>query len=67
MKVYAQQGDTIDSLCWRHLGTSAPVEETLLLNPGIAAIGAELPLGTTVILPDQAAPALTTDTIQLWD
>lgn len=67
MIVYAAQQDTIDSLCWQHLGSSAAVEQTLLLNPGLAAIGAELPMGTRVILPDEAPAPIKNNLIKLWD
>lgn len=67
MQVIAHQGDSVDSLCWRHLGSSASVEQVFEDNPGLAAIGATLPEGTPVTLPD-TAPANTTKTlIQLWD
>ncbi len=66
--VIAHQGDTLDTLCWRHLGTTDPVEDTLAANPGIAALGPILPEGTRITLPaiDQAAPPAKT-IIQLWD
>lgn len=50
-------GITLDLLLWRRFGRvgQSIVEETLALNPGIAALGPELPLGTAVMLPD--APA----------
>lgn len=67
MRVIAQQGDTLDSLCWTHLGSSAAVEESLRLNPGLAAIGAILPIGTAVILPDASPAAPAQNIIQLWD
>lgn len=51
--VRAQQGDTVDQLCQRHLGTTAGVTEvTYTLNPGIAALGPVLPLGLLVTLPE---------------
>lgn len=67
--VTAIQGDTVDSLCWRHLGSSDAVEATLELNPGLAAIGPVLPIGQAVILPEESAEpaAKTTQLIQLWD
>lgn len=70
MIVNAHQGDTIDSLCWRHLGSSAQVETVFALNPGIAAIGPILPIGQAVTLPDiadsdNAAPR--SSLVQLWD
>jgi phage tail protein X len=67
MDVYAHQQDTIDSLCWRHLGSSAAVEQTLLLNPRLAALGPELPMGTRVTLPDADPTPLQNNLIQLWD
>lgn len=67
MKVIAQQGDTVDALCWRHHGSSAAVEVTIDTNPGLAALGPVLPLGTTVILPDQSAEAQNNTLLQLWD
>lgn len=66
--VTAHQGDTVDSLCWRHLGDSTAVEATLALNTGLAAIGPVLPIGQPVRLPaESAAPAATAPLIQLWD
>ena len=67
MIVIAQQGDTVDSLCHRHLGrTSGIVEATLEANPGLAALGAVLPMGTAVELPDSVATAPSIDRVQLW-
>lgn len=67
MQVRAMQGDTIDSLCWRHLGSSSAVEAVLALNPGLAALGAILPNGTPVTLPDEAPAVRQANRIQLWD
>lgn len=65
--VQAQQGDTLDQICLRHLGSVAgTVEATLQLNPGLAALGATLPLGTPVTLPAQPERATTTR-LKLWD
>jgi len=64
--VRANQGDSVDSLCWRHLGSSAAVETVLADNPGLAAHGATLPAGTPVSLP-ASQPAPQKKTIQLWD
>lgn len=67
MQVRSQQSDTVDQLCWRHLGRTAAVVEALLdINPGLAALGPILPTGTLVTLPD--IPITTTrPTVQLWD
>jgi phage tail protein X len=68
MQAISHQGDTVDSLCWRHLGTSAVVERVLEANPGLAALGPILPEGTTVTLPDTAPASTAGKTlIQLWD
>lgn len=68
MQVIAHQGDTIDALCHRHLGGTATVTEQVLeMNPGLAALGPILPMGTSVTLP-AALPADSNSThIQLWD
>lgn len=68
MNVAAQQGDTLDLLCQRHLGrTAGAVESVLEANPGLAALGPVLPMGTAVTLPDQAPAAAQTSLLQLWD
>ncbi|WP_127076133.1 tail protein X [Rhodomicrobium lacus] len=64
------EGITLDLLLWRKYGRTRPnlVEAALLLNPGLAALGAELPLGTVVTLPDEPEATTTTETaISLWD
>lgn len=67
MKVRAQQGDSVDSLCFRHLGTTDAVEPTLELNPGLSALGAVLPQGTLVELPDEAPAPTEQRIVNLWD
>jgi len=70
MKVIAQQGDTVDLLCYRYLGTTqgGVVEATYERNRGLADLGPVLPLGTEVDLADMpATPAGTIETVQLWD
>lgn len=68
-RVIAQQGDTVDLLCWRHYGHTAGItEQVLIANPGLARLGAVLPLGTPVLLPELAEPPAPTQTlINLWD
>ena len=67
MRVYARQGDTVDSLCQRYLGRTAGVtEQVLSLNHGLAEFGPVLPLGTAVEIPDQPTTPQRT-TVQLWD
>lgn len=68
--VTALQGDTLDLICWRVLGTTQGhvVEDALALNPGLAALGTVLPQGTVIVLPDPpVAAAATLQTINLWD
>jgi len=69
MLVIAAQGDTLDAIYYRYLGTtSACVEQALALNPGLAALGPILPQGTSVVLPDTTTPAAATrPLVQLWD
>lgn len=68
MQVRAHQGDTVDQLCWRHYGRTAGVTEQVLeANPGIADLGAELPVGTLVTLPDQPATPVQAGRLNLWD
>ncbi|PZP30432.1 MAG: phage tail protein [Roseateles depolymerans] len=65
MQVRTLQHDTVDALCWRHLGrTDGVVAETLRLNPGLSAQGPLLPAGLAVDLPEPA-PA-TRPMVQLW-
>ena len=69
MKVAAQQGDTLDLICWRELGTTiGVVEQAYDLNPGLADTGPTLSEGAIIILPDSPPPAvITRETINLWD
>lgn len=68
MQVRARQGDTLDALCWRHLGlTQGVVERALELNPGLVEHGPVLPHGTLVELPEPPARVAVTSTIHLWD
>ena len=67
MIVIAQQGDTVDAICWRHYRQTAGItEQVLALNPGLAALGPILPPGTLITMP--AAPTQAEQPlIQLWD
>lgn len=69
MRVIAHQGDTLDLLCQRHLGRTAGVTEAALrMNPGLAALGPVLPMGTAVELPEAPIAATAETKIeQLWD
>lgn len=63
-----QHGEMLDQLCWRTLGTTAPLADVYAANPGLAALGPILPGGIAVTLPETAtAPAAQTrDLVQLW-
>ena len=69
MIVSALQGDTLDLLCWRHMGTTAGVvEEAYRINPGLADQGPILPEGIAVTLPERpASTPATRETVNLWD
>jgi phage tail protein X len=69
MQVRAQRHDTLDALCWRHLGATANVVEAALeLNPGLADLGPILPHGLLVNLPEPTAtPTKTSQVVNLWD
>lgn len=69
MQVAAQQSETIDEICWRFLGrTGGVTEQAYEMNRGLATLGAVLPEGTVVTLPDpkEAAPE-TRKIVNLWD
>lgn len=63
----ANQGDTVDALCWRHYGRTAGVTEAVLeANPGLADSGPFIPQGTLVLMPDEA-PQPQRQMVNLWD
>ncbi len=65
IRVIARQHDTVDALCWRHLGrTAGTTEATLAANRGLAATTRLQPgQPVTLVLPaKQHAPV-----VQLWD
>ncbi len=67
MRVRANHGDTVDTLCWRYYGRTAGVTEQVLdANPGLSAHGPILPMGLEVELPDQPTQPVTTR-LQLWN
>lgn len=69
MNVRAHQGDTLDLLCWRHLGATAGVtEQAYELNRDLSRAGPVLAEGTLVVLPDAVpAAAAVRETVNLWD
>ncbi len=67
MKIHALQGDTVDAICWRYYGrTQAVVEQVLAANARLADLGAILPHGTALELPD-IPDAAVKESLQLWD
>ena len=68
--VTATAGETLSALSWRTLGRHrGAVEKILEANPGLAALAAALPEGTSVIIPsnaDRPAPD-SRPLVQLWD
>lgn len=66
--VIANQGDTVDAICWRYYGRTAGVTEAVLdANPGLADLGPVIPHGTAVTLPDAAPQAEQRQVVKLWD
>ena len=63
MQAIAQQGDTLDMICARYYGRT---EGVLAANPGLAELGAVLPHGTVIELPDVKSSPVT-ETINLWE
>lgn len=65
----AKSGDKLDLLIWREAGLG-PNDLTRVLeaNPGLAELGAVLPLGTEVIVPTSvvSGTARVLPLIQLW-
>ncbi|MEM5541749.1 tail protein X [Sulfitobacter sp. AS92] len=66
--VRATQGQLVDDICRAHYGDeSTYVEAVLGVNPGLAALGAGLPAGTLVRLPDVTPAQDVRQTVTLWD
>ena len=64
------EGDTLDLLCWRELGTTSGgvVEQAYVLNQNLADAGPILPPLTDVVLPAiTAATPTARETVNLWD
>ena len=63
----AEQGDTLDFICWKFYGQqSGAVELVLDANPGLASLGPVIPVNTTITLPDLPKPATEVQPIRLW-
>lgn len=67
MQYETKDGDTVDWICWRHYGRqSGAVEHVLDANPGLAELGAVLPAGTLIVLPDLPEPTAP-KLVRIWD
>lgn len=63
-----KQGETVDIACMRHYGRTAEVTELVLdANPGLAAKGVVLPMGTQILMPDFVQEASSPPLVSLWD
>lgn len=69
MIIRSLQGDSVDAIAWRVFGrTVGIVEQILDMNTGLAGLGAILPEGTEITLPDPAdTEKPTAQLLQLWD
>jgi phage tail protein X len=59
MDIYVtRSGETVDAACQRFYGRTRQVTEAVLAaNPGLAALGSVLPLGTEIVMPAAPTPA----------
>ncbi|WP_322997537.1 tail protein X [Castellaniella sp.] len=66
-KITTGQGEMADIICRRTYGDeSGYVEAVLAANPGLAAKGPILPMGTSVVLPD-IVTSTDVPVVKLWD
>lgn len=64
-RVWTLDGEVLDALCLRELGSERAAAAVLGLNPGLAEFGPILPGGLGLVLPAAAAPA-TRAPVRLW-
>jgi phage tail protein X len=61
-------GDTADQIALRIYGVTAGATEALLdANPNLATLGAVLPVGVVVMLPELAPTLAASPVTRLWD
>lgn len=66
-KYLTTQGDMLDAICHRYYsGRPGATEAVLQANPRLAKLGAILPAGLVIQLPD-LGPAENQSTVSLWD
>lgn len=49
--VIASEGDSVDLIAYRRYGSHGMEQAILEANPGLAALGPIIPLGTRIVLP----------------
>ena len=61
-----RDGDMLDDICWRHYQREGAMVEVLKANPDLADVGAILPSGLEIILPNLSEPEIK-ESFNLWD
>lgn len=64
-QIFTLQGDTVDLIADRYFSSTDMVGEILKANPGLARLGAILPLGTPINLPQAKASTIAAP-VTLW-
>lgn len=65
--VVSREGEPLDLIVWRNRGrTGGLVEAALGRNPGLAALGPELPGDVTIQMPDNSTAPPVRQTVKLW-
>lgn len=68
--IVSVDGDMLDMVLYRHFEREVPglVEDTLARNPGLAALGPRLPVGTRVMVktPDPRERSAPRRIVRLW-
>ncbi|SOD00231.1 P2-like prophage tail protein X [Rhizobium sp. AN5] len=63
-----RQGETVDLACLAHYGRTEKVVEVVLdANPGLAALGVVLPMGTAITMPAMLSTTTQPRLVSLWD
>ena len=58
-------GDMLDLICYRELGSAQHVPAVLVANPKLAALGPVYPAGLIIVLPSVTTP-VARGQIRLW-
>ncbi len=63
-----KSGQTVDLVCQDFYGRTRDVTEAVLdANPGIAALGPVLPIGTVLVMPDIDTRPASRELVKLWE